>query len=62
VAAEPEIQKPLNMAFDAAGRLWLTDTVEYPYAAPPDRPARDTIKVLSDPTAAREGSSRSPTA
>ncbi|MBW3601060.1 MAG: cytochrome C, partial [Planctomycetes bacterium] len=48
VAAEPEIQKPLNMAFDARGRLWITDTVEYPYPAPPDRPGRDTIKVLED--------------
>ena len=47
VAAEPEIQKPLNMAFDAAGRLWLTDTLEYPYAAPLDKPGRDSIKVLS---------------
>jgi putative heme-binding domain-containing protein len=48
VAAEPEIQKPLNLAFDARGRLWVTDTVEYPYAAPKDRPARDSIKVLED--------------
>lgn len=46
VAAEPQIQKPLNMAFDAKGRLWVTDTVEYPYAAKPDAPARDSIKVI----------------
>ncbi len=54
VAAEPEIQKPLNMAFDARARLWITDTVEYPYPAPPDRPARDTIKILED----RDGDGR----
>ena len=48
VASEPEIQKPMNLAFDARGRLWVTDTVEYPYAAPADRPGRDTIKVLED--------------
>jgi len=48
VAAEPEIQKPLNMAFDAKGRLWVTDTVEYPYAAPLDKPGRDSIKILED--------------
>ena len=24
VAAEPDIQKPMNMAFDARGRLWVT--------------------------------------
>src|SRR6185369_690061 len=48
VASEPEIGKPMNMAFDAAGRLWLTQSREYPYAAPLDKPARDKILVLSD--------------
>jgi putative heme-binding domain-containing protein len=48
VAAEPEIGKPMNMAFDAQGRLWLTQSREYPYAAPLDKPGRDMIKVLSD--------------
>src|SRR5690606_29428506 len=24
VAAEPEIQKPMNLAFDSAGRVWVT--------------------------------------
>lgn len=48
VATEPEIQKPLNMAFDAKGRMWLTDSQEYPFAAPPDRKGRDTIKILED--------------
>jgi putative heme-binding domain-containing protein len=47
VAAEPEIQKPLNMAFDAKGRLWVTNTVEYTYPAPLDKPdPRDSIKVI----------------
>jgi putative heme-binding domain-containing protein len=48
VAAEPDIQKPLNMAFDERGRIWLACTVEYPYAAPADRPGRDSIRVLED--------------
>src|SRR6185295_2382431 len=48
VAAEPDIQKPLNMAFDEKGRIWLTCTVEYPYAAPPDRLGKDSIRVLED--------------
>ena len=48
VAAEPKIQKPLNMAFDNRGRLWVTDSVEYPYAASLDKPARDTVKILED--------------
>ena len=37
-AAEPDIAKPMNMAFDADGRLWLTETREYPHPAPDDRP------------------------
>ncbi|MBC7854959.1 MAG: dehydrogenase, partial [Pirellulaceae bacterium] len=48
VAAEPDIQKPLNMQFDEKGRIWLTCSVEYPYAAPLDKPARDSIRVLED--------------
>ncbi|MGN6543618.1 MAG: PVC-type heme-binding CxxCH protein, partial [Aureliella sp.] len=48
VAAEPQISKPLNMAFDKLGRLWVTDTLEYPYPAAPGAPARDSIKVLAD--------------
>lgn len=48
VASEPQIFKPLNMAFDERGRLWLTDTLEYPYAAPLDRPGKDSIKILED--------------
>jgi putative membrane-bound dehydrogenase-like protein len=46
VASEPEIHKPLNLAFDDHGRLWVTDTVEYPFAAK-DKP-RDGVKILED--------------
>ncbi len=45
VACEPEIRKPLNIAFDARGRLWVTDTVEYPFPAPAGK-GRDGIKIL----------------
>src|SRR5262245_29445656 len=48
VAAEPDIGKPINLAFDVQGRLWVTQSREYPYAAPLDKPGRDLIKVLSD--------------
>lgn len=48
VASEPDIIKPMNMAFDARGRIWVTVTREYPYAAPLDKPARDAIKILED--------------
>ena len=38
VAAEPEIQKPINLNFDAAGRLWATGSELYPW------PARTDVK------------------
>lgn len=48
VASEPTINKPMNMAFDAKGRLWVTTSIEYPWAAPTDRPARDRLVVFED--------------
>ena len=36
VASEPQIAKPMNMAFDAQGRLWLTQSVLYPFPAKAD--------------------------
>ena len=48
VAAEPDINKPLNMAFDAAGRLWVTTSIEYPYAAPTNKPARDRLMIFEN--------------
>src|SRR4026208_1260908 len=30
-AAEPQINKPINMAFDAKGRLWVTSNFQYPF-------------------------------
>ena len=48
VAAEPDINKPLNLAFDANGRLWVTTSIEYPYAAPTNRPGRDRLMIFED--------------
>lgn len=48
VASEPEIGKPMNMAFDAKGRLWLTQSREYPYPVPLDKKGRDKIMVLEN--------------
>lgn len=48
VASEPDILKPMNISFDDQGRLWVTDTVEYPYPVKPGTKGRDTVKVLSD--------------
>lgn len=57
-ASEPMINKPINMAFDAKGRLWVSSTVEYPYSADKSRwsdaqgtrvkDSRDAIKILED--------------
>ena len=57
-ASEPMINKPINMAFDVRGRLWVSSTVEYPYAAVKERwsdpqgshvkDSRDAIKILED--------------
>ena len=48
VAASPDIGQPMNLAFDARGRLWVSSTLEYPYAVPLGQPGRDTIKILED--------------
>jgi putative heme-binding domain-containing protein len=57
-ASEPMINKPINLAFDTRGRLWVSSTVEYPYAAARERwedesgsrvrDSRDAIKILED--------------
>ena len=48
VAHEPEINKPMNLAFDTLGRLWVTTSIEYPWAAPTNRPARDRLMIFED--------------
>src|SRR5215510_8613693 len=48
VAAEPDIAKPMNLAFDATGRLWVTTSREYPFPAALDKPARDRIMIFED--------------
>jgi hypothetical protein len=32
VAAEPDVPKPINLNFDAKGRLYVSQSVEYPFA------------------------------
>jgi putative heme-binding domain-containing protein len=48
VAAEPDVKKPINIAFDAAGRLWVTQSVEYPFPVAPGARSRDAVKILDD--------------
>ena len=63
-AAEPQVNKPINLAFDGRGRLWVSSSYEYPYAAPKERwlnaegtqvkDSRDGIFILED----RDGDGR----
>ena len=48
VAAEPDIQKPIQIAFDAKGRLWVTTSHHYPFPAADNGKAADKLYVLSD--------------
>jgi putative heme-binding domain-containing protein len=47
VASEPDILKPMQLAFDLKGRLWVTSSQEYPWPAV-GRPGKDRLTVLSD--------------
>src|SRR5947208_2132662 len=44
IAAEPDIVNPVAMTFDEKGRIWLTESLEYPRSSA--GPGRDRIKVL----------------
>jgi putative heme-binding domain-containing protein len=46
VAAEPDIVNPVAMTFDEKGRIWVTESLEYPRRLP--GPGRDRVKVLED--------------
>jgi putative heme-binding domain-containing protein len=46
VAAEPDIRKPINMNFDAQGRLWVTESIEYPFPVGDNQQGRDSVKIL----------------
>lgn len=46
VAAEPDLLNPVAMAFDDRGRIFVTESFEYPRHEP--GPGRDRIKILED--------------
>jgi putative heme-binding domain-containing protein len=46
VASEPDILNPVAMAFDDAGRIFVTESFEYPRQDA--GPGRDRIKILED--------------
>src|SRR6185312_4284858 len=48
VASEPDIHKPINLAFDDRGRLWVTSTTDYPFPVADGATPADTVKILDD--------------
>lgn len=46
-AAEPDIGKPMNISFDASGRMWITQSSEYPFRAK-EGEGKDKIMILED--------------
>ena len=48
VASEPDLRKPMNMQWDVLGRLWITESREYPSAVKAGESGRDTVRIFSD--------------
>ncbi len=48
VVAEPDIGQPMNLNFDAQGRLWITHSIEYPYPAAGDVEPRSRFPGMGD--------------
>lgn len=46
-ASEPDIDKPINLAFDAKGRMWVTQSFEYPFPSEPGK-GKDKLTILED--------------
>ncbi len=46
VASEPNIVNPVSMTFDERGRVWITESLEYPRLS--SGPGQDRIKILED--------------
>ncbi|MES2709017.1 MAG: PVC-type heme-binding CxxCH protein [Verrucomicrobiota bacterium] len=47
-AAEPDISKPIAMAWDARGRCWVAETSDYPHGVTPNGEGHDRIKICED--------------
>jgi putative membrane-bound dehydrogenase-like protein len=47
-ASEPEIIKPIWLAWDERGRLWIAETVDYPNELQPEGQGRDRLKICED--------------
>lgn len=47
-AAEPDIAKPISMAWDERGRLWVCETRDYPHGVKANGEGNDSIKICED--------------
>ena len=47
-AAEPDVAKPICMAWDHKGRLWIAETFDYPNNLQPKGQGHDQIKICED--------------
>jgi putative membrane-bound dehydrogenase-like protein len=47
-ASEPNIGKPIAMAWDARGRCWVACTSDYPHGVSPDNVGNDKIIICED--------------
>ncbi|MEX2344566.1 MAG: PVC-type heme-binding CxxCH protein [Balneolaceae bacterium] len=47
-ASEDQVVNPIDLDWDEQGRLWVTETVDYPNKFAPDREGNDRIKILED--------------
>ena len=47
-AAEPDIAKPIAMAWDERGRCWVAETSDYPHGVKPGGEGNDRIKICED--------------
>src|SRR5205807_10588342 len=54
VAAEPQIECPVAMAFDESGKLWVVEMLDYPNGPAKGQQPAGRIKVLED----RDGDGR----
>ncbi len=47
-ASEPQIGKPIALAWDERGRCWVAETRDYPHAVKPDGLGNDRITICED--------------
>ncbi len=48
-AAEPDVVKPMYVAWDERGRAWVVESRDYPHGLLPEgEPGKDTVKICED--------------